>query len=169
MAFHRLPLRRLPEAVPGVKTIKHDATMNVRQCLFLASAVLLVVVPMCVCCKREPEPITSLVLADIKAKTGVGLPASCRLIDHRSVGRMNNDRWLIELDTTNKPTFPVELMSIDLDVGYGTAKRIKAASRIDIGTPIAAFISRWSTSSNHCQAIWVTTTNGDFLDVSRFY
>jgi hypothetical protein len=142
---------------------------------FVVSVTLLMVLTI-VSCKpsklqssSKPQMITSNVVADVKSKTGVDLPMTCRLVLSTNFARLDCDIWLFEMDVKNPAQFPRQLdLQPESDAG-NTAKEMERMGGISIGIPKAWYFGRWQASNAQCRATLVTTSNSDYVMLERLY
>jgi len=146
-----------------------------RQCILVASVILLMPFTI-VSCKRstmqsssKPQMITSNIVSDVKSKTGVDLPKSCRLILSTNTPRLDSDTWLFEIDGSNPAQFPRQLELQPQADGRDTAKLMERMSGISIGIPKAWYFGTWQISNAQCHATLISTSNSDYLMLERLY
>ena len=146
-----------------------------RQCILVASVILLMPVTI-VSCKRSkpqsfstPQMITSNLVSDVKSKTGVDLPMACRLILSTNVTRLDCDIWLFEMDGNNPAQFPRQLDLQPQGEARNTAEEMERMGGISIGMPKACYFGIWQASNAQCHATLVTTSNSDYLMLERLY
>jgi hypothetical protein len=113
--------------------------------------------------------ITSNIVSDVKSKTGVDLPKSCRLILSTNTPRLDSDTWLFEIDGSNPAQFPRQLELQPQADGRDTAKLMERMSGISIGIPKAWYFGTWQISNAQCHATLISTSNSDYLMLERLY
>jgi hypothetical protein len=113
--------------------------------------------------------VTSNFISEIKSKTGVELPKSCRLILSTNSGRLDSDVWLFEIDGGDKAQFPGKMALQPPGDRSGEAKIVERMSGSSIGIPTSSSFGIWQISNAQCHATLITTTNSEFLMLERLY
>jgi hypothetical protein len=139
-----------------------------RQYLLLPTAMLLMAF-IFVSCKRTSAQnaasmplVTSNLVSEVKIKTGLDLPKSCRLIMTTNYSRLDSDIWIIGIDGTNQPQFPKELHLQPSDAGPGQ-ELMERTVGFSIGMSLERYYGVWEVSNAQCHATLITTTNGGYL------
>jgi hypothetical protein len=139
-----------------------------RQYLLLATVMLLMGF-ICVSCERNSTQnsanlplVTSNLVSELKIRTGVDLPTSCRLILSTNDSRLDSDTWIFQIEGTNQPQFPKELHLQPSGAGPGQ-EPMERTGVFSIGMSLARYYGVWQVSNAQCDATLITTTNGAYL------
>jgi len=117
----------------------------------------------------KQQMITSNLISDVKFKTGVDLPQSCRFILSSNYARLDSDVWLFEIGSSNLVKFPKQLVLQPQGDGHNMAKDIELMSGVSIGTLKAWYFGIWQISNAQCHATLMTASNSEYLMLERLY
>jgi hypothetical protein len=139
-----------------------------RQCILAASVILLIVFTIASFKRGElrgsskQQIKTSNLVSEVKTKTGVVLSSSCILIMSTNDSRLDSDTWIIRIDGTNQPQFPIQLHFQTSGAARGQ-ELMERTGGFSIGVSLARYYGVWQVSNAQCNATLITTTKGGYV------